>query len=738
MKVLKKIILSLVIFALAFGAFAVGYYFSVTNAVVLSDEKLALPQKSVYVYDGEDKIANLALSSFSQTVNYEDIPDITIQTFVNVEDKRFFSHNGFDTKRILKALINNLRSRSFKEGASTISQQLIKNTHLSQEKTLKRKLKEWKLTRLLEKKYTKKEILERYLNVIYFGHNCFGISSAARFYFNKTPSELDLADSVILAGLVKSPNNYSPFKNPQKCQKRKQTVLSVLQKNGVITEKEKATAMAKELPLSPKTQEKTMGYAHFVFDELEKLAERNGFTVGGKVEIYTFLNEDLQRRLEEISAETTSCDRIFSVLDTEKHGYTACVSSVGELRRSPASLIKPLCVYAPAFEENILSPATPILDEQTSFSGYAPKNYDGTFHGYVSARECLAQSLNIPAVKTLNTLGVEKAAKYLKKLGLEVEKADRTLALALGGMSQGFSLHDLMRAYCAFPNGGKFGECGFIRKIVIDGQTAYVMPTSRTRAFGEDTAYLTTDILKTAAKTGTAKKLKSLPFDVAAKTGTAGSENGNTDAYALSYTTKDVVGVWLGNHLGMLISHTGGGLPCNYLLEINRALHAQRGEIPPFTMPKSVRQIELDAVSYYATQTLCLADEKAPPNYKFTEVFKTTAIPTKKCDIFSVPRISTPTIEYSEKRVKIRFNDTFPTFYKYKITRSNYASHTTLYYGNYLPEFVDESVKENGRYVYTVTPVFNGVEGKPVTLPLVNTKQGEEIPKGIPKEWWRD
>ena len=219
MKVLRKILL---IFFLLFSVGLISglsYYFAVTHSVSLQPEKLVLDEKNIVIYDENGEIASVT-ATVKQTTPLSEIPQKTWRAFIDTEDKRFFTHNGFDIRRIIKATLTNLKAGSFKQGASTISQQLIKNTHLSQEKTVKRKLKEWKLTRELERKYSKNEILEKYLNVIYFGHNCFGISSASEFYFGKSPSELDLADSAILAGLVKSPNNYSPFKNPEKCVQR--------------------------------------------------------------------------------------------------------------------------------------------------------------------------------------------------------------------------------------------------------------------------------------------------------------------------------------------------------------------------------------------------------------------------------------------------------------------------------------------------------------------------------------
>lgn len=745
MKTLRKIFkaglwIFLLLFILAFG-----YYFAVTAKTKLSHEKLLLADQKIVLYDfyGE-QIKNVSTATLKQPVELAEVPQKTRLAFVNVEDKRFYSHNGFDFKRILKAALNNVKSRSFKEGASTISQQLIKNTHLSQEKTINRKLKEWKLTRMLEKSYSKNEILEKYLSVIYFGHNCFGLRSAARFYFDKELAELDLADSAILAGLVKSPNNYSPFKNADKCQKRKESVLNIMLQNGSITRDERNEALVKPLPVSPTVQERDMGYLHFAFDELTALAETQDFDIGGEVEIYTYLQPDLQADLQEIANKHVQTDKTIAIMDTQTQTFKACVSTVGAIRRLPGSLIKPLLVYAPALEENFLSPATPILDEKIDYGGYAPNNFDGLFHGYVSVREALSKSLNVPAVKTLEGIGVKTGVAYLEKLGLSVEKDDLSLALALGGMKNGFCFNDLISAYSAFSNGGEYVKGSFIAEIKIDGACVYKRKISPVRVFSEETAYLTTDMLKTAAKTGTAKKLRNLPFEIAAKTGTAGTENGNTDAYALSYTTRDCVGVWLGSAAGGFIDYTGGGLPCNLLLDINERLYQsyqkKNEKIENFAIPQGVVRVELDKISYYDTHTLVLADDISPNEYRFKELFSKRALPTKKSDFFSNPTIIPPSLKYENGNVIISFDKSLSKLYDYKIERYDYVTHNTLYFGEYTPIFCDESVEKDKRYLYTVTPYYKDRKGKSVVLPEVNTKNGEELSAAdkeiLEKNWW--
>lgn len=738
MKKSRKALLVLLLIFLSILSVFFGYYFMVTKDAILRPEKLELSGKTVQIFDENDTLVqNTSSSNLQQSYPISLIPNHTKNAFIATEDKRFLSHNGFDVLRIMKATLHNLKHRAFDQGASTISQQLIKNTHLSQEKTIARKLKEWKLTRALEKQYTKQEILEKYLNVIYFGHNCFGIYSASAFYFQKEPKDLDLADSAILAGLIKSPNNYSPFKNPEKCQRRKQTVLQCMLNGGYITVEEMETALAKALPTQASPKKQANGYLHRVYDELGALAENYGFTVGGNVKIFTYLNSALQEKVDLVANSYTTTDKSV-IVSSITGGIKAYHSTTGNALRLPGSLLKPLLVYAPCLEENIITPATPILDEKVNFNGYSPNNYDDKFHGYVSVRESVAKSLNIPAVKLLETLGTKKGASYLQKMGLTIDKDDFNLSLALGGMKNGFSLQQLISAYTSIANEGVYTGDNFIRKIVINDQIVFQRTIKNERIFSKATAFLTTDMLQSAVKEGTAKKLKSLPFAVACKTGTAGNEEiGTTDAYAISYTTQDIIGVWFGNADNTPISFTGGGVPCNVLYELNNFIYTNKKEdsslATRFPAPKTVEKKRLDKVSYQNTHSLLLADENAPKEYTFEEWIQKSYQPLQKSNLFTTPSIVAPTISVQNEKVYIHFDSSSPAFYQYKIERLDGSKKSTLYFGEYIKLFVDKNVKENKTYQYMITPYYQTNAGKTSTLPTVYIPTQE---RNVPKDWW--
>lgn len=716
MKVFRNILLSVLgVIAIVFIACTV-YYFSVTASVKLNPSKLNLAQNNINLYDATGTPVAQCSASGENGVDVTTLPSYTINAFISVEDKNFYSHHGFDFKRMGMALWRNITSFSFKEGASTISQQLIKNTQLTPEKTIKRKLKELKLTRELEKKYTKEQIMEMYLNTIYFGHSCFGLESAARFYFDRAPAELTVSQSAMLAGMIKSPNNYSPFKNPQACLTRRNQVLKIMENYGYISDTERHEAETEELPTEKSYHSDAMKfYYEAVFNELE---EKMGENVYGGLKVYTFLDVELQKKLEEEGTQTDT-DKSFCVIDNKKHGIKAFYSTIGDAKRLPGSLIKPLLVYAPALQENVVSPATPILDEHVDYGGYSPRNYDGTFHGYVSVREALSNSYNVPAVKILNDMGVAKSAAYLKKMDLETDQSDYSLALALGGMKQGYSFSKLCAAYTVFSCGGQYTPCSFIEKITTEqDKTLYEKNKSDKKVFDEDTVTLLNDILHTATQTGTSKKLKNLSYEVCAKTGTCGNAAGNTDAYCVSYTSSDTVGVWMGNADNSPMENvTGGGLPANINLHILECLY-QKSPPEPLAKSENVIRCNLDRLEYNQNHTLLLRDKNAPIQEKtFSELFKKDYAPQKQSTYFSDPKIKTPSVFIDNKGVCIEL--CHAEYYTILINRQSEEGFCTVYQGDATEKILDVDVEEGKRYVYSVTPYYGKFVGKTIILPEV-------------------
>lgn len=715
MKILLIFIAILFILLLAF----LVYYLGVTKGERLDKSKLELNTSCVYIYDSSGEAVETA--GKKPAVN---IPERLANAFVAVEDKNFYRHNGFDYKRIAKAAFKNIASFSFREGASTISQQLIKNTHLSSEKTIKRKLKEYKLTRALEKNYSKQQILELYLNSIYFGHSAFGIGNAAQFYFGKQVEELDTAECAMLAALVKSPNRYSPFRNAEKCLARRNLVLRLMREQAYLTEEEYAKAVEEPLPASSVSASEN-AYLARVYEELARLFP--DAKADSKLHVYTFYDPSLQAELEAIDCNSDAC---MLVRDVKTHGVKAFRSTVGAPKRLPASTIKPLLVYAPAMEEGLVCPLTPVLDERTDFGGYCPDDSNGASGQYMSVRRALSKSVNIPAVKILNELGVERACEYLAKMDLQVEKDDYSLALALGGMREGFSLPALADGYATLASGGEYSASQTISYVTNEkGKVLYRFQPERKRVFSEEVSYLTSDMLKTSVKEGTAKTLAALPYSVSAKTGTNEVNEKNLDAYSISYTGSDVVAVWLGNRDNSPVNATGGGLPTNYALRIYRALYKD-GAPEELRRPDGILEAEYDLEEYERNHRILLADELAPVYTKGFELFSKQNLPQEISKRFSCPQIEKPVLSVKNGAVYIELCQT--KYYDYIIKRENRGETTTIYQGKYQKTVCDNSVRSGESYRYTVIPVFNGCEGEAVVLPSVTVKKQEELPK----DWW--
>lgn len=735
MRKLKRILLVVSVGLLLLFGSALLYYLIVTGGERIDPEKLVSSAYNLQIYDDHETLVE-EVSSVTQRKNIQlgELNPYTVEAFLSIEDKQFFHHNGLNYGRIAKALWNNLKAHSFREGASTISQQLIKNTHLTNEKTINRKLKEWKLTRQLERDYSKEEILEIYLNSVYFGHNAFGIADASYYYFGKTPDCLSLSESALLAGLLRSPNSYSPFRHPEQCLARRNLVLKELRKDQAVSESAYYDACQDPLP-AERHIDHTSAYLELVFNELETQAERLGLSNFHGLKLYTNWDTRLQSDLDQLP--TGDYDKNFIVTDNAAHAVIACSSTTGEIPRSPGSVIKPLLVYAPALEEDLISPATPVLDEPIDINGYRPRNYNNGFRGYVSVREAVAQSINIPAVKILNTLGVDRGVSYLRRMDLNPDSA--SLALALGGMEQGFSLADLVNAYALFAQNGIYTKQHALRAIVTPTGKTYQMPTQSRQVFSEDTVSLMNDMLRYTAQNGTAKKLKSLPYPVYAKTGTAGTAAGNTDAYTISYTKDHTVGVWLGNADYSLFTHTGGGEACQLCKKIYECLYKESYP-EPIPQSDSVIRCSLDKNAYQTRHALLLADDNAPVNAKFYDLFKKTACPKQQSDYFTHPTVAQPSICYADGVVTINLCQT--DYYSVLVERLDRNGVHCVYDGPIL-DSISDIIDQNGdKYLYQVTPYYQNCRGKTILLPAVTTKASASEPlepQRDPiqdKNWW--
>ena len=637
-KWLKWFLIIFLILILA-GLFTAGFYVSsiYLNAKTLAIDEDALNSSQLYieVFDNENKPIKEFNEINKQYVSINNLKDTTKNAFISIEDKNFYSHHGVNYKRMIKALLNDIKARKLKEGASTITQQLIKNTQLTSDKTLERKIKEIALAQKLEKKYTKDEILEKYLNVIYFGNNCYGIESASNYYFSKPAKDLSSYEAATLSAIIKSPAKYSPTKNPDNCLKRRNLVLNEMYKDNLLPANEYNLSINKPLSLNINNEPKNKlnSYSQSAIDEavsILKIPARQIALKGYK--IYTYQNQQKQIALESsIDDQQINCDFSAIVLDNKEHKIEAFIGKsaykILDNKRQPGSCIKPVLVYGPAINEDIIYPCTPLLDEKTTISDYTPKNIGDVYRGYISAREALSKSINIPSVKVLSYIGIEKAKKYAEEMGFEFDEKDDSYSLALGGMTYGVNILQLASSYTTFANSGNYAPAKFISFITDkNNKIVYVNKTVENQVLREDAAYLITDMLKTCAKTGTAKKLSSLNMDLASKTGTVGKANSkqNLDAWNISYTKEQTVGVWLGNLDNTPIDFAGGNQPT----EIVRKYFEQIKDNSKFDVPSSIIEKEIDATELYENHKIVLAGNNTPERYTQKELFSRFNLPT--------------------------------------------------------------------------------------------------------------
>ncbi len=490
-------------------------------------------------------------------VSIDDLPEYVVNAFVDTEDKRFFRHNGYDIKRIFKAGIINIKSGSKAQGASTISQQLIKNALLNNKKSYSRKIEEVVLAMKMEKKYSKKEILEMYLNTIYFGSNAYGIQNASLTYFNKSAQDLTLNEACCLAGLIKSPAAYSPINNLEKCIERKNVVALAQYKQKHITEDEYLSVINLGIDVAEKNQLDFSYEKEAIYEacSLLNLTERELINRG--YSIVTFKDDKLQKKVKQANDEiiansedkhAVDLDSISLILDNKgkvKSYYANTNYNLHNMRRQPASTLKPLAVYFPCIKNNICSPASQILDEKIDYNGFAPQNADKLFHGYITVKEALINSYNIPSVKLLDSVGINKSQETLTGFGINTTNKDANLALALGSVNQGVKLTDLAVAYSILANGGSNHAISFVDKIYdANGNTVYQYQDFSERVFDEGDCYLVTDMLLEASKTGTGKRLDTT-LPVASKTGTASVDGNDTDLFSIAYTTEHTMLTWI-------------------------------------------------------------------------------------------------------------------------------------------------------------------------------------------------
>ena len=631
-KLVKILLISTVIMFVLAVISGIVFYNVTTYSVNLNTEKLDETKSvsNLEIYDIHGNQINLSSENF---IPISKLSTKTKNAFICAEDKRFYTHNGIDYIRMAGAVVSNIKTHSFSQGASTISQQLVKNTQLSSEKTIQRKLKEIKLTKQLESIYSKDEILEMYLNNIYFGNGCYGIENASKHYFNKSASKLSLAESALLAGTINAPTYYDIENNQEKAIERRNLILDLMHKYGKITESEKENAKSEPVNLNITKLSNNNYVWGEAIDEACKILKTNETQLkNSKIKIHTYIDlsvqNEISNKIKNNYSNIESNPFVASiVVDNKTNGIVAIVGnkSVLKTKKQPGSIIKPIVVYGPAFENNIISPATKILDEKFNIGGYSPENADKKYHGYVSARDSLKYSYNVPAVKILNETGISKAQEFAKRLGIEFSSDDNNLAIALGGFTEGTTLKSLCDAYSAIANNGEYAKSKFISKITLNNNVIYQADNSKQQAISSSTAYMLTDILKDTAKLGTAKRLNSFNFELASKTGTVGKANSknNLEAYNVAYTSEHTIISYFG---GTTIPNSINGatyptMLSKDILNIIYSSHTPKN----FSVPNTIIYKNIDKAEYQNNKVI----ETDNKSTSIKEIFSKNNLPKK-------------------------------------------------------------------------------------------------------------
>lgn len=514
------------------------------------------------------------------------VPQHTQQAVVAVEDRNFYHHSGFSFKAIFRSLLANIKSTSLANGGSTITQQLVKNALLFQNKTLVRKFQEIILAEKVESQFTKSQILEMYLNTVYFGEGAYGIEDAAQIYFGKHAQDLTLAESTMLVGLLRSPSKLSPISGDFALSKQRQGyVLSKMVEQGYITPEAKTKAESQELTFQPNFNFLNQHAPHFALMVRDELIRRFGEEALSKsgIQVKTTLDLDWQEIAQEaVSTQLKSLAKYNAtngsvVIIDPKTGeilslvgsYSWSDTTFGKVNmaaspRPPGSSFKPI-VYLAAFQQGVITPATILKDEPKTYptsqqtQSYKPLNYDRKFRGPVLPRRSLANSLNVPSVEVLSKLGIPQALQVAKQMGISSLKSpsDYGVSLVLGPGE--VSLVELTSAYSVFANSGVKNDPFAILEIQDkNGQVIYAhKPNPQTVTDPKYTFLISSILSDNSARQEAFGNALTISRPAAVKTGTSEDYK---DSWTVGYTPSLAVGVWVGNNNNSPMRSVAGSL----------------------------------------------------------------------------------------------------------------------------------------------------------------------------------
>ncbi|MBP1764871.1 MAG: penicillin-binding protein, family [Firmicutes bacterium] len=607
-KVRTALLAVIVIGIMAIGAGLGFLTASVQTAPGLKGE--IRPAASSQIYDINGKvISNVHSVENRVLVPINKIPKDLQNAFIAAEDVRFYQHIGIDPRGIIRAIWSNITYGEVSEGGSTITQQLAKNALLTQERTLKRKIQEAVLALQIERQYSKTEILEMYLNQIYFGQGAYGVQAAAQVYFGKNVEQLNLAECAMLAGIPKSPNYYSPASNLKAAKDRQAVVLDQMVKYNYLDPTTAAQTKNEKLTIVNNSGKSESALASYFIDYItQQLVAKYGADAVYKdgLQIYTTLDLDMQKAAEQAMQKLPTYKTDSNGIKQPQGALVAIDPHTGYIKamvggrgndqfnravmaeRQPGSAFKPF-VYLAAIE-NGRTASSIVDDSPISFGSWSPQNYDGKFHGRMTLRNALEDSINVVAVKLANEVGPDKPLYYAQQMGistlvLQGNVNDRNLASALGGLTRGVTPLEMASAYGVLANQGVHTEPIAIIKVVDRNGKILEQNTPRSKAVvNERSAFILTDMMRGVLTHGTGTGAD-IGRPAAGKTGTTSDYK---DAWFVGFTPDLVAAVWMGNDSGGSLNEiTGGDLPATIWRSfMNAALSKTTAR--DFTVPSGV------------------------------------------------------------------------------------------------------------------------------------------------------
>jgi len=575
------------------------------------------------IYSSDKHLLAEIYSENREFIKLEDVPEYIKQGLLATEDRAFYSHSGMDLRGIIRALVKDIITGRFAEGASTLSQQLIRTLFLTKEKKLVRKIKEAILTIQLEKRYTKNEILELYFNQVNFGSGAYGIKAAARKFFGKHVDDLTLAECALIAGMPQAPSRISPLISLEKAEKRRNLVLRQMLKTGAISPDLYELAIREEIDISGRQikQVKARCFINYLRPQIEEIAGID--TLYKKsLSIHTTLNLKMQeasdqsiskglsllkQRMIKNGIKNASPQAALIVIDLNDGAIRAM--SGGENRegdffnravsaqRQPGSAFKPF-IYALAIEKgykqsSILedSPVTYFLDNQRK--SWSPENFSHKFSGAMTMRYALSKSINIPAIRLADKIGLQDFIEFSHNLGIQ-SHLGLNLSLALG--TSEVNLLELTSAYTVFPNEGILNKPYSIKEIMNQQKGILWKPAPEKKlAVSQETAAIVTDMLKGVILEGTGKKARVLPGSYGGKTGTT---NDFKDALFIGFSTEIAVGIWVGNDSNTTLGHneTGAKAALPIWLDFMKKIYSDR-DITYFHIPGNTVSVYMNQLT---------------------------------------------------------------------------------------------------------------------------------------------